>query len=266
MDRAIRKIKTVIVDDEPIARRNLRVLLERDAEVEIIGEAGNGAEAIKLIRAKSPDLVFLDIQMPEMNGLEVLERLGETSVTAIIFVTAFDQYAVRAFEVHALDYLLKPFDDARFEAALIRAKTQIAQCEARELSRKLFALLEGHRQVHGEPKQSDYQSEFMIKSASRVFFLKADEIDWIEAADYYVRLRVGSQSHMLRETMAELEAKLDPQKFTRIHRSTIVNLDRVKQIEARAGGDYAVILHDGTHLKLSRSRRDQIEMILRRSS
>jgi len=266
MDRAKRKIKTVIIDDEPIARRNLRVLLDRDSDVEIIGEAGSGAEAIRLIRAKSPDLVFLDIQMPEMNGLEALEHIGETSVPAIIFVTAFDQYAVRAFEVHALDYLLKPFDDARFEAALRRAKTQIEQCEAREFSKKLFALLEGHRQISDDAKEAQYQSEFMIKSASRVFFLKADEIDWIEAADYYVRLHTGDQSHMLRETMAELEAKLDPQKFTRIHRSTIVNLDRVRQIEARAGGEYAVILHDGTHLKLSRSRRDQIEMILRRSS
>ena len=266
MDRAKRKIKTVIVDDEPIARRNLRVLLERDPEVEIIGEAGSGAEAVRLMRTSSPDLIFLDIQMPEMNGFEALEQIGAQSVAAIIFVTAFDQYAVRAFEVHALDYLLKPFDDARFEAALSRAKSQIEQCEARELSKKLFALLEGHRQISDESKKAEYQSEFMIKSASRVFFLKADEIDWIEAADYYVRLHAGDQSHMLRETMAELEAKLDPQKFTRIHRSTIVNLDRVKQIEARAGGDYAVILHDGTDLKLSRSRRDQIERILRRSS
>ena len=266
MDRVIRKIKTVIVDDEPIARRNLRALLERDPEVEIVGEAGSGAEAIRLVRANPPDLLFLDIQMPEMNGFEALEWIGAQSVAAIIFVTAFDQYAVRAFEVHALDYLLKPFDDARFEAALGRAKSQIEQREARELSRKLFALLEGHRQISDESKKADYQTEFMIKSASRVFFVKADEIDWIEAADYYVRLHTGDQSHMLRETMAELEAKLDPQKFMRIHRSTIVNLDRVKQIEARAGGDYAVILHDGTDLKLSRSRREQINLILRRSS
>jgi two-component system, LytTR family, response regulator len=272
MDRVKRKIKTVIIDDEPIARRNLRALLERDADVEIVGEGGSGMEAIRLIRTKSPDLVFLDIQMPEMNGFEALGHIGADSVAAIIFVTAFDQYAVRAFEVHALDYLLKPFDDSRFEAALARAKTQIEQREAKELSKKLFALLEDHGQISDEPEESDeskeaqYQSEFMIKSASRVFFLKADEIDWIEAADYYVRLRAGSQSHMLRETMAELEAKLDPQKFTRIHRSTIINLDRIKEIEARPGGDYAVILHDGTHLKLSRSRRDQIEMLLRRSS
>ena len=266
MDKAKRKIRTVIVDDEPIARRNLRALLGRDADVEVVGEGGSGLEAISLIREKSPDLVFLDIQMPEMNGFEALERIGAESVPAIIFVTAFDQYALRAFEVHALDYLLKPFDDARFEAALARAKAQIEQREASELSKKLFALLNEHAQVSGEPKEAHYQSEFMIRAASRVFFLKAGEIDWIEAADYYVRLRAGSQSHMLRETMAELEAKLDPQKFTRIHRSTIVNLDRIKEIEARPGGDYAVILHDGTQLKLSRSRRDQIETILRRSS
>lgn len=266
MDRVKRKIRTVIIDDEPIARRNLRALLERDADVEIVGEAGSGLEAIRLVQAKSPDLIFLDIQMPEMNGFEALERIGADSVPAIIFVTAFDQYALRAFEVHALDYLLKPFDDSRFEAALARAKTQIEQREAKELSKKLFALLEDHAQVSDEPKEAHYQSEFMIKSASRVFFLKADEIDWIEAADYYVRLRAGSQSHMLRETMEKLEAKLDPQKFMRIHRSTIINLDRIKKIEARPGGDYAVILRDGTNLKLSRSRRDQIEMILRHSS
>ncbi len=266
MDRVKRKIKTVIIDDEPIARRNLRVLLERDADVEIVGEGGSGLDAVSLTRAKSPDLIFLDIQMPEMNGFEALERIGADGVAAIIFVTAFDQYALRAFEVHALDYLLKPFDDARFEAALARAKAQIEQREAKELSKKLFALLESHARISDVAREAQYQSEFMIKSASRVFFLKAGEIDWIEAADYYVRLRAGNQSHMLRETMAELEAKLDPQKFTRIHRSTIVNLDRIKEIEARPGGDYAVILHDGTHLKLSRSRRDQIEMILRRSS
>ena len=266
MDRVKRKIKTVIIDDEPIARRNLRALLERDADIEIVGEGGSGQDAINLIRAKSPDLIFLDIQMPEMNGFEALERIGADSVAAIIFVTAFDQYALRAFEVHALDYLLKPFDDARFEAALARAKAQIEQREAKELSKKLFALLEDHAHVSDEPKEAHYQSEFMIKSASRVFYLKAGEIDWIEAADYYVKLRAGSQSHMLRETMSELEAKLDPQKFTRIHRSTIVNLDRIREIESRPGGEYAVILRDGTHLKLSRSRRDQIEMILRRSS
>jgi two-component system, LytTR family, response regulator len=267
MSKARKKIRTLIVDDEPVARRNLRALLSVDPDVEIIGECSGGADAVEAVRAMQPDLVLLDVQMPEMNGFEVIEALGPRQMPAVIFVTAFDQFALRAFEVHALDYLLKPFDDSRFEMALSRAKSQIEQREASEIGRKLFTMLEDlGRPQPREQKRTVYVEKFMIKSSGRIFFLRADEIDWIEAADYYVRLHAGRHSHMLRETMADLEAKLDPEKFLRIHRSTIVNLSRVKQVQSRAGGEYAVVLEDGTQLKLSRSRREQLEMILERVS
>ncbi|HYE65769.1 MAG TPA: LytTR family DNA-binding domain-containing protein [Pyrinomonadaceae bacterium] len=259
-----KKIKTLIVDDEPLARRNLRALLKTDPDVEIIGEAGSGAEALRLIGKQSPDLVFLDIQMPEMSGFDVLEQIEAESIPIIIFVTAFDRYALRAFEVHALDYLLKPFDDARFEKALRQAKIQHEQRDINRLGRRLLALLE-ERDVRqtGHPRRAAYLSRFMIKSASRVFFLKVEELDWIEAADYYAELHVGRKSYLLRETMNDLEAKLDPEKFFRIHRSTIVNLDRVKEMHAHFNGEYVVILQDGTELKLSRSRRDQFRSLLK---
>ncbi len=264
MDKRRGKIKTLIVDDEPLARQNLRVLLRGDPEIEIAGECGSGQEAVKVIRATSPDLVFLDIQMPEMNGFQVLERIDPERIPAIVFVTAFDKYALRAFEVHALDYLLKPFDDRRFEKALRQAKKQIEQREINNLSQKLFALLEERgAERPATPKPAGFLTRLMIKSASRVFFLKVDEIDWIGADDYYVKLHVGRKSHLLRETMNELESKLDPEKFLRIHRSAIVNLDRVKEMHPHFNGDYVVVLHDGTQLKLSRSRREHLQTILK---
>ncbi|HEV7843396.1 MAG TPA: LytTR family DNA-binding domain-containing protein [Pyrinomonadaceae bacterium] len=266
MSKTRKAIRAMIVDDEPLARGTIRLLLKEDAEVEIITEAGSGAEAVALISKHAPDLLFLDIQMPGMNGFDVLEKIDTTSIPAIIFVTAFDQYALRAFEVHALDYLLKPFDDARFEKALRQAKEQIEQREINKLSQKLFALLEDREERHDEPRAVDrsrYLTRLMIKSASRIFFLRVEEIDWIGAEDYYVKLHFGRKSHLLRETMSDLEAKLDPDKFLRIHRSSIVNLDRVKEMHAHFNGDYIVILHDGTELKLSRSRREQLQALLK---
>lgn len=267
MDRPRKAIRAMIVDDEPLARASIRLLLETDSEVEVIAEAGSGAEAVELIAGHAPDLLFLDIQMPGMNGFDVLEKVDTARIPAIIFVTAFDQYALRAFEVHALDYLLKPFDDVRFEKALRQAKAQIEQREINKLSQKLFALLEDREERHAatepRPDRSKYLTRLMIKSASRIFFLKADEIDWISAEDYYVKLHVGRKSHLLRETMNELETKLDPEKFLRIHRSSIVNLDRIKEMHAHFNGDYVVILHDGTELKLSRSRREQLQALLK---
>jgi two-component system LytT family response regulator len=263
MERKSRKIKALIVDDEPLARRNIRLLLRDDAEIELLGECGSGAEAVSAINRQPPDLLFLDIQMPGLNGFDVLAQIDAAQVPAIIFVTAYDQYAIKAFEVHALDYLLKPFDDARFEKALRQAKSQIEQREINQLSKRLVALLEDREeQPTTRARTTGYLSRLMVKSASRVFFLKADEIDWIEAADYYVKLHVGRKSHLLRETMSELEAKLDPEKFLRIHRSSIVNLDRVKEMHLHFNGEYLVILHDGTELKLSRSRREQLQQLL----
>ncbi|MBV9957378.1 MAG: response regulator transcription factor [Acidobacteria bacterium] len=254
------------MDDEPLARRNIRLLLKDDAEIELLGECGSGAEAVSVISRQPPDLLFLDIQMPVMSGFDVLAQIDAAEIPAIIFVTAYDQYAIKAFEVHALDYLLKPFDDARFEKALQQAKAQIEQREINQLSRRLVALLEDRDAQPARVRSSGYLSRLMVKSASRVFFLKADEIDWIEAADYYVKLHVGRKSHLLRETMSELEAKLDPEKFLRIHRSSIVNLDRVKEMHLHFNGEYLVILHDGTELKLSRSRREQLQQLLNAGS
>ena len=263
MDGTEKKIKVLIVDDEPLARQNIRVLLKEDPSIELIGECGSGAEALKAIQKRAPDLLFLDIQMPLMSGFDVLEKIDAEKIPAIIFVTAFDQYAIRAFEVHALDYLLKPFDDARFEKALIQAKKQIEQREINQLSKRLVRLLEDRdTPPTNKARASNYLSRLMVKSASRVFFLKVDEIDWIEAADYYVKLHVGPKSHLLRETMSDMEARLDPEKFLRIHRSAIVNLDRVKEMHSHFNGEYLVILRDGTELKLSRSRREQLQQML----
>jgi two-component system, LytTR family, response regulator len=262
-DRTQKRIRALIVDDEPLARQNISLLLENDPDVDVIGECGSGSEAVRFMKKEAPDLLFLDIQMPEMNGFEVLERLDTEKVPAIIFVTAFDQYAIRAFEVHAMDYLLKPFSDTRFEKALRQAKAQVEQREINDLSKRLIALLEDRENQGATPsRRSSFLSRLMIKSTSRVFFLKVDEIDWIEAADYYVKLHQGRRAHLLRETMGDLESKLDPEKFVRIHRSTIVNLDRVRELHPHFNGEYLVILNDGTELKLSRSRRERLQQML----
>lgn len=258
----MKTIKAIIVDDEPIARRNLQALLKDDPDIEVIGLCAGGSEAVKVIRKTPPDLLFLDIQMPETDGFAVLKKINISSIPAIVFVTAYDQYALKAFEAHALDYLLKPFTDERFAVMLERAKNQIRQRHAAELNRKLHALLLEHAEQQ-EPLTGTYVNRFLIKEASRVFFVKAEEIDWVEAADYYVSLHVGNKAHLLRETMSDLESKLDPAKFLRIHRSAIVNLHRVKEVLTRPGGEYFAVMKDGTQLKLSRSRRDQLEALLR---
>jgi two-component system LytT family response regulator len=257
------KIKTLIVDDEPLARRNLRLLLKDDAEIEIVAEATSGREALSLIRKHSPDLVFLDIQMPELDGFGVLENIEAEQLPAIVFVTAFDQYALKAFEFHALDYLLKPFDDARFEKALRQAKLQVEQRALNDLSQRLVALLAGRETITPERAVPQYLSRLLIKSAGRVFFLKTDEIDYVQAEDYYVKLHVSRKGHLLRETMNEMEAKLDPAKFLRIHRSTIVNIERIRELQQHFNGEYIVLLQDGTELKLSRSRREQLQTLLK---
>lgn len=231
------KIRTVIVDDEPLARSNLSVLLRLDPEIEIVSECRSGVDAPREIRATKPDLLFLDVQMPECDGFDVLELLGKDVPSAIIFVTAYDQYALRAFEAGALDYLLKPFDNARFDRALERAKEKIAQGK-------------------GSPKKLQ---RLTVKSAGQVAFVGLSEIDWIEAADYYAALHVGDKTHLLRRSMAELEQDLDPATFCRIHRSTIVNLDRVRGLKVSEDGDYQVLLENGTELRMSRRYRKQLQ-------
>lgn len=258
------KIRTLIIDDEPLARRNIRLLLEKDPQIEILEECRNGREAVKAINTLAPDLIFLDIQMPEMDGFDVLERVGPERIHAIIFVTAFDQYALKAFDVHALDYLLKPFDDERFAHALERAKSQIEAREIDRVSKRLLALLEEREgERNASKQQQSYLTRLMIKISGRVVLLKVDEIDFIEADGNYARLHVGSKAHLLRERMHDLEARLDPAKFVRIHRSVIVNLDRIKEMHPHFNGDYVVVLEDGRELKLSRSRRENLEMRLR---
>lgn len=258
------KIRTLIVDDEPLARRNLRVLLEKDPQIEILEECRNGREAVKAINMLSPDLIFLDIQMPELDGFDVLARVGPDHIQAIIFVTAFDQYALKAFDVHALDYLLKPFDDERFANALERAKSQIEAREIDRLSKRLLALLEDREgERRASKQQQNYLTRLMIKISGRVVLLKVDEIDFIEADGNYAKLHAGRKSHLLREKMHDLEAGLDPARFVRIHRSVIVNLDRIKEMHPHFNGDYVVVLEDGRQLKLSRSRRENLETRLK---
>ena len=258
------RIRTLIVDDEPLARRNLRVLLEKDPQIEIIDECRNGREAVKAINTLSPDLIFLDIQMPEMDGFDVLEHVGPEHIQAIIFVTAFDQYALKAFDVHALDYLLKPFDDARFAHALQRAKTQIAAHEINRLSKRLLALLE-ERESERKVDRKGYLTRLMIKDAGRMTLLKVDDIDFIEADGNYAKLHAGRKAHLLREKMNDLEGRLDPARFVLIHRSIIVNLDRIKEMHPHFNGDYIVVLDNGKQLRMSRTRREHLEARLKLS-
>jgi two-component system LytT family response regulator len=255
----MKKIRALIVDDEPLARERILDLLAGDTEIEVVGECGDGLSAVAEIERHQPDLLFLDVQMPELDGFGVLEAIDETKAPVIIFVTAYDQYALRAFEVHALDYLLKPFDRERFDKALQRAKHQIAREGAGAVNQELVALL---ADLKARPKPLE---RLVIKSGGRVFFLRAEEIDWIEAAANYVKLHVGKESHLLRETINGLAAKLDPDKFLRIHRSTIINLERVKELQSWFHGDYVVILKDGTQLTSSRNFREQLHKLLGKS-
>lgn len=244
-------IKTLIVDDEPLARDRIKRFLRDEDGVQIVGECKNGAEAIEAIATKDPDLVFLDIQMPEKNGFEVIKALGPKSLPTIIFVTAYDQYALQAFDVHALDYLLKPFNRERIKRAVSRAREHIEHKRLGNLDERLNSLLADLR------SERKYLDRLVVKSVGRVFFLKTDEIDWIEAAGNYVKLHVGREAHMIRETMNGIESKLDPDKFLRIHRSTVVNIDRIKELHPMFSGDYAVILRNGTELALSRNYRER---------
>ncbi len=244
-------IRTLIVDDEPLARDRIKRLLRDEDEVHVIGECGNGADAIKVITAQSPDLVFLDIQMPEKNGFEVIKSLNSKKLPTIIFVTAYDQYALQAFDVHAIDYLLKPFNRERIKRAVAHAREHIESKRIGNLDERLNSLI---ADLRGGKK---YLERMVVKAVGRVFFLKIDEIDWIEAAGNYVKLHVGRDGHMVRETMNGIEAKLDPSKFLRIHRSTVVNIDRIKELHPMFSGDYAVILRNGTELALSRNYRER---------
>jgi two-component system LytT family response regulator len=231
------KIRVLIVDDERLARSNLAVLLRRNPEIEIIAECGSGHEAIAVIRMQKPELLFLDVQMPECDGFDVLEALGQSMPPAVVFVTAYDEYAIRAFEAGALDYLLKPFDDARFARTLVRAKERLAQ-------------------YNTAPRGT---GRVAIKDRGQILFLNIAQIDWIEAADYYACLHVGQKSYLLRRSMVELEQELDANIFCRVHRSAIVNLERVESLELNQDGESEVALKNGARLPLSRRHRKQVQ-------
>ncbi len=264
------RIRAIIVDDEPTARRGVRLLLERDHAVEVIGEASTGAEAAELIRREKPDLAFLDVQMPGTDGFAALEQIGPAAAPAVVFVTAYDEHALRAFEVNAVDYLLKPYDDARFGAALQRAKEEVRRRQTDNVNARLTQLLDYLQQNSGtaaaaQAKEEKAGDRILLKSSGEIFFLKTEEIDWIEAEGDYMKFHVNGRTHLMRETMARLEARLDPKRFIRIHRSTIVNIDRLRKLSPSFAGEYAVILHDGTKLKLSRGYHERIATLLKQA-
>lgn len=265
----MRKITALIVDDEPLARQGIRLLLENDPQVAVVGECGRGSEAVDMIRALEPDLLFLDVQMPEMSGFEVLSCLEPQRIAAVIFVTAYDQYAVQAFEVRAMDYLLKPFTDERFYEALARAKLQIEAGRIQDVNKNLRALVEAYKKKHlsapmEQATRQQYLERIMIKSGGGVLFLDVREIDWIEAADYYVELHANGKVFLVRGTLSSFESQLNPGLFLRIHRSALVNIERVERVKPRRYGNQQVVLRCGTVLELSRRRRKQVQSVLER--
>jgi two-component system LytT family response regulator len=247
------------VDDETLARGRIRDILQTHPEIEIIGECSNGAEAIEAIENLSPDLVFLDVEMPGIDGFGVIEALDASRLPAIVFVTAYDQYAVRAFEVYAVDYLLKPFDQERFEKALERATSQILSSDSSSISRRILDALE---EIKSKPQHLE---RLVIKMNGHVFFIKTTEIDWLEAEGNYVRLHCGKESYLLRDTISALEKQLDPKLFVRVHRSAIVNIDRIKELQPWFHGEYRILLREGVELTLSRNYKDKLHGVLGRS-
>ena len=247
-------IRTLICDDEPLARERVRSLVSDQPGLEVVGEATDGDQAVQAILSQQPDLVFLDVQMPRRTGFDVIREVGPERMPAVVFVTAYDQYAIKACDVHAVDYLLKPFDRDRLEGAVDRVRKTLDAQEGGALKTQLMQLV---RDL--QPATAAKPDRLVVKSGGRLFFLRTDEIDWIEAAGNYVRVHVGKDAHLLRETMNAIEGRLDQKTFLRIHRSRIVNMERVKELHPWFNGDYAVILRDGTKLMLSRGYRDRLQ-------
>lgn len=247
------KAGVLIVDDEPLARFRIREMLKGDREIRILGEAGNGREAIEAITVHAPDIVFLDVQMPDMDGFEVLKTLKMKRLPLIIFCTAYDQHALRAFAVHAIDYLMKPFDRKRFASALDHAKDQLKLPTGNSDTERIVNLLKELK------KGAKYLERFAIKTGERVIFVRAEDVDSIEAEGNYVRLNVAHVSHLLRDTINNVESQIDPRTFVRIHRSTIVNMNRVKELQSWGRGEYRVVLHSGACHTLSRGYREHFD-------
>ncbi len=262
-------VRVLIVDDEPEARAGIAALCAEDPELVVVGECADGRDAVEAIRRLAPDLVLLDVRMPELDGFEVVREVGPERMPVVVFVTAYDQHAIRAFEANAVDYLLKPFDDARFRAAIARARRSLRGARAEQLRERVLALLDGRgvpaSAEPASPPAAPHLARIVVKSAGRVFFVRVEEIDWIEAADYYARLHVGGRSHLVRETMSALEQRLDPARFFRVHRSAIVNLDRVREVQRAFGGEHVVLVRDGARLPLSRSRIARLETLMGQS-
>jgi two-component system LytT family response regulator len=249
-------LRAVIVDDEPLARERIRTLLTDYPEWVVTAECGDGLDAVQAIGREHPDLVFLDIQMPELGGFEVLEALGADFTPAIIFITAFDEFALRAFEVSAVDYLLKPIDPSRFQQALSRARARLAQTP-RDAGLQIEQLMQYWRARQG------LASRFVVRDGGKISFVKVQDVDWIDAAGNYVRLHAGGREYLVRDTMKAVEARLDPATFVRVHRSAIVNIDRVNALEPYFHGEYVVIMRDGSKLTSSRSHSDRLRALLK---
>jgi two-component system LytT family response regulator len=250
------KIRTLVVDDEPVARARVLSLLRDETDIEVVGECSTGPQAVSVIEATSPDLVFLDVQMPQMDGFALARTLGQ-DMPAVVFVTAYDEYALQAFEIHALDYLLKPFSAERFKSALTHVRQHIAKRQAaadRQLPTRLPEI------QHPEPgRENVWRDRLVIKSSGRIYFIRIQDIDWCEASGNYVRLHIGEQAHLVRGTMSHLESQLDPAQFVRIHRSAIVNVERIQELRSSFNGEYLITLNDKTRLTLSRGYRDGLQ-------
>ena len=251
------KIRALIVDDEPLARRRLRALLADETDVEVVGEAANGTEAVRAIANDRPDLVFLDVQMPGLDGFDVLRATANLHQPFVVFITAHDEHAIRAFEVQAVDYLLKPVIETRFREAVRRAVGRIRESPRRELAAEIAQLLER------VAPPSARAARIPVKRDGRVNFVRAEDVDWVEADGDLVRLHAGRDTHVLRETMAEVETKLPADRFMRIHRSLIVNTERVREVQPWFKGDYVLILHDGTKLRSGRTYRSAVQTLIR---
>lgn len=253
-------IRALIVDDEPLAREGLTLLLAEHPDVEITGQCANGAEAIRQIQSQHPDLVFLDIEMPRVDGFAVLEALAPDRLPFVIFVTAYDQYAVDAFNVHAIDYLLKPIKSERLRSSLDRLRERLQERDLKANSRKLGELLEQLHSLNGRHRQADTHDNgrIIVRSHGHVYFLQPGDIIWVEASGDYVTIHTETRSHLLRETMRNMESRLGPHGFQRIHRSAIINLGCVHELSSNRGNDYSVVLTNGTVLNLGRSYRESL--------
>jgi len=250
-------MRTIIADDEPLALKKLRLLLSSEPGIQIVAECADGAQTVKALDAYRPDLLMLDIHMPDLDGFEVLSRIPAEEMPVVIFTTAYDRYAVRAFEAHALDYLLKPFDQDRLRQAINRARTELLKADDLETTHRILDYL-----AEGAAKDSHPDQRFVIKAGGRVVFLNFDEIDWLEAAANYVRLNVGKQSYLLREGIGRVAERLDPTQFIRIHRSTIVNVAKIKELQPVNSGEYIVVLKDGKELSCSRGYRAGLQRLI----